>query len=41
MRQGEKLRVAIPPEMAYGSEGYADIIPGNSFLVFEIELVDF
>lgn len=45
MRPGEKRLVIIPPEMAYGEDDVTDprtgqvIIPGNSFLVFDIEFV--
>jgi FKBP-type peptidyl-prolyl cis-trans isomerase len=39
MNSGEKRRIIIPPEMAYGQEGYGPIGPG-SWLVFDIELME-
>ena len=40
MNVGEKRLAIIPPELAYGNQSVGNgIIPANSFLVFEMELV--
>jgi FKBP-type peptidyl-prolyl cis-trans isomerase len=39
MRTGDKVKVTIPPDLAYGSSGAAGIIPPDATLVFEMELL--
>jgi len=38
MRRGEKRLLVVPPELGFGEQP-AGAIPGNSFLVFELELL--
>lgn len=39
MKIGEKRKLTIPPELAYGEAGAGDIIPPNSILIFEIDML--
>ena len=45
MKIGDKKKLTIPPELAYGAQAIPDarggiLIPANSTLIFDVELVD-
>jgi FKBP-type peptidyl-prolyl cis-trans isomerase FklB len=39
MTTGSKWEIFIPPQLAYGERGASPVIPANSVLIFEVELV--
>ena len=40
MKIGGKRTLIVPPELGYGKKGAGNIIPPNSKLIFEIEIID-
>ena len=40
MHIGDKRRIYVPSEMAFGQAGATELVPGDTDLIYEVELVD-
>jgi FKBP-type peptidyl-prolyl cis-trans isomerase len=40
MSKGERSKMTIPPQLAYGEKGFPGLIPGRTSITFEVTLLD-
>ena len=40
MRRGGERRLVIPPELAFGSSGYLDLVPPGATVIFRVRLLN-
>jgi FK506-binding protein 1 len=41
LSKGQRAKLTLSPDYAYGASGVAGVIPPNATLVFDVELLDF
>ena len=39
MEYEETRHMVLPPELAYGSQEYPGVIPGNAYICFDVKVV--
>ena len=40
MSKGQRAKLTCSPDYAYGARGFPPVIPANSVLIFDVELID-